>query len=149
MSTEGEICKRFISLSLLEHELPRSESAVRLLCMIAAHESGGFRYVRQIKGPALGLLQMEPATYKDVSDYGRRKGYLWKDLPCDPKRMVFDFKFAVAMARIFFLRIPEPIPEPHNIPGLACYAKKYWNTEKGKATPDDYRNAWIQHFSDS
>lgn len=149
MSNEGVICKHYISLALFEHELPTSESAIRLLCMIAAHESGSFKYSRQIRGPALGLLQMEPGTFFDVSDYARRKGLLCSLLPADPREMIFNFPLSVAMGRVFFLRIPEALPAENDIKGLATYAKRYWNTELGKATADDYLEAYQLHFSDN
>lgn len=148
MSTGGDACRRYIELALLEHELPRSESAIRLLCMVAGHESGGFRYSRQIRGPALGLLQMEPDTFRDVSAYARRKGLLHRLLPADPLDMVFSFTLAACMGRVFFLRIPRPLPGPDNIQALAKYAKQYWNTPLGKATADDYRKAWDSYFGD-
>lgn len=34
----------------------------------AAHESGGFRYRRQVHGPARGLCQQEPARVEDLFD---------------------------------------------------------------------------------
>lgn len=52
--------------TLLEIDL-WSPSAEKLLCMIAAHESGGFRHRRQLHGPALSLFQIEPMTFHDLT----------------------------------------------------------------------------------
>ncbi len=147
MTTVGKLFRKCITRALVEYELPRSESAIRLLCMIAAHESGGFKYCRQISGPAIGLLQMEPATFDDVSDYARKKGYCLMQLPTKPEEMIFDTQFAIAMARIFFLRKPELLPYEDDLMGLAQYAKKYWNTSEGKATPEVYLSAYQKYFT--
>lgn len=44
-----------------------SESAENLLIGTAAQESALGEYIRQLgNGPALGIFQMEPATFKDI-----------------------------------------------------------------------------------
>lgn len=148
MHNQAKVCRECVIDSLNANHLPKTEAAVRLICMVCAHESGGFTYTKQVIGPALGLLQMEPLTYKDVSGYALQKGYLKNLLPGPAERLIFDFYFAVAMARVFFLRIVEPLPNENDLKGLARYAKKYWNTVKGKATEDMYLNAYIKWFGD-
>ena len=119
MTPDGKACEQLIITALNNYSLPCTNNAVRLLEMIAAHESGGFTYSRQLSGPALGLFQMEPRTFRDVCDYVRRKQLsLAAEVPCSPYRLVFDPPFAAGMARVFFLRFPEPIPEAQNITGL-------------------------------
>ena len=54
----ASVLRAQVRQSLLMYGLPCSESAITLLVMVAAHESGGFRYVQQIGGPALGLFQI-------------------------------------------------------------------------------------------
>lgn len=130
-----------IERALSRFNLPDSEAAVRLLLMVAAHESGGFTYCKQKGGPALGLFQMEPATFADVCDYLKSSGRfpaLNNHWPAT--RMVIDVEFAAGMARALFARIPEPLPDADDLEALAAYAKKYWNTEQGKATPEKYLN---------
>lgn len=135
-----------IERAISRFNLPDSEAAVRLLLMVAAHESGGFTYCKQKGGPALGIFQMEPATYADVCNYLERTGRFpalntkWR-----PTRMVIDVEFAAGMARAFFSRIPEPLPDPDDLQALAEYAKKHWNTELGKATPEKYLTAYKHH----
>ncbi len=146
MSPEGLQCRLMIERALTDYQLPASEAAIRLLCMIAAHESGGFSYVKQVRGPALSFFQMEPATYSDVSGYAMKKGYLKGELPSPVQRLIFDAFFSAALARIFFLRFRKALPNHNDIPGLAQYAKHYWNTELGKATPAMYADAWRQYF---
>lgn len=146
----GAMFAGFVKDALEGWNLPCSKAAIKLLCMIAAHESGGFKYVKQIKGPALGLFQMEPATHADVVAYMQRKPERFGLLAQTSDfvdAMVFDAGYAAALARIFFLRIPEPLPDADDVDALARYAKKYWNTELGKATWEDYASAYREYFA--
>lgn len=136
-----------IETALDRCDLPSTESAVRLLLMIAAHESGGFTYCRQGgNGPAIGLFQMEAPTYKHVLEYLNRTGKfpaVSRQLPFE--RMLTDATHAAAIARVYLYTFPEPLPAPEDLDGLAAYAKKYWNTTAGKATEADYKNAFIKY----
>lgn len=148
MTPEGQVCRQLIITALNDYSLPCTGNAIALLEMVAAHESGGFTYSRQLYGPALGLFQMEPRTFHDVCDYvQRRQLSLAAEVPCSPYRLVFDPHFAAGMARAFFLKFPEPIPDELDIIGLSLYAKRLWNTELGKATPEQYANAWREYFA--
>lgn len=123
-----------------------SAESEKLLVMTACHESGGFKYREQVGGPALSYFQIEPATLEDV--YGR---YLARRL--DLKAKVDLFKpggmdalqalrendaFACAIARVKYWMAPEGLPIVTDDAGFAYYAKKHWNTELGKATPEKY-----------
>lgn len=146
MTPYGQSCRLMVTTALDHYALPNTEPAIQLLCMVAAHESGRFQFVRQVNGPALSLFQMEPNTYKDVQDYAlRKKLKIVVDLPSPPERLIFDSLFSAAMSRIFFLRFPEPLPK--DLDGLAIYAKQYWNTHLGKATVGDYLNAYRRDFN--
>ncbi len=151
VSEMGQVCRYIVTEALQWYELPDSESAIRLLCMIAAHESGDFHYIKQVKGPALGIFQMEPATYDDVVTYIKhnqsRFDMLAHDLPKPAEYMAFNPRFGAAVCRTYLLRIPEPLPESDDIDGLANYAKDHWNTYLGAAKWQDYRDAWLKHYS--
>ena len=125
-----------------------SEDAVHLLKAICVHESNAGTYVKQINGPALGIFQIEPATYKDLVFYLKSSRpdlrnmildiYKIGLLPhADSGQLVWDLRFSVIMARVFFLRIPEPLPGK-NIAKIATYWKKYYNTPKGRGTEDAF-----------
>ncbi len=148
MKPIAEVCRNQIIQALDYYCLPISESAVRLLCMIAAHESNQFLYNKQIRGPALSPFQIEPASYLDVCEYADRKLYMPDDIPSPVERLLFDFKFATGIARVFLLRIPEPLPAEHDLRLMAIYAKKHWNTYLGKATPDMYFSAYMELFNE-
>lgn len=119
-----------------------SESAIELLKFTCAAESRGGTYLVQVKGPALGIYQMEPATYNDIwVNYLAHRNDLTtilaltldNPLPSQANRMVYDLQLATAMARLHYKRVNEPLPAKGDVEGLFDYYKKYWNTEKGKA----------------
>lgn len=145
MTPEGQQCRRMIARALGKYGLPCSESALRLLCMIAAHESGGFTYTKQVKGPAISFLQIEPRTYWDLMKYGERKGIKFNKGP--PEQLIFDSEMSAALGRLFFMRFPEKLPHQDNITEMAEYAKRRWNTFLGAATPEDYESAYREHFT--
>lgn len=109
---------------------------------------GNFTHLKQQNnGPALGIIQMELATYNDIwNNYLKYKSLysiLLKSLAGDwntdnnnsPKygTIIGNLYFAVGMCRIHYLRKPEQIPEYNNAQKLAEYYKKHYNTPLGKA----------------
>ena len=129
-----------------------SESAENLLVMTMAHESNCGEYLKQLGGgPALGIFQMEKGTFNDLWDrYLADKFDLVQkimktcNLRNEPiaEEMIEDFGLATAMARVYYLRVREPIPS--DLDEMAAYAKKYWNTELGKAKASDYLSAYLR-----
>lgn len=119
-----------------------SESAVQLLLFTCAVESDGGTYIHQINGPALGIYQMEPSTYNDlwincISERNDLKLQLLHQfdvgrMPVED-RMVYDIRYATAMARIFYARFKEALPSASDTTGLWNYYKKYYNTSAGKS----------------
>lgn len=121
----------------------RSPVADALSLGTALHESHA-RYIRQIKGPAIGLWQMEGPTHADhYRNFLKYKPELKRkviqlatwfsgDFP-DPGEMSGNLYYACAMARIHYLRVKEPLPklEPR---ALAQYWKDHYNTKLGKGT---------------
>src|SRR6185369_5669757 len=87
--------------------------AVELLVLTAATESKGGTYLKQIRGCALGIYQMEPATYDDIWDnfligenYRMARLLLnacgLKDRPA-AECMMHNLYFATGMARLHYL----------------------------------------------
>lgn len=118
--------------------------------MTAAHESGLGHYTRQIKGPALGLYQMEPATmigaYKNWISY--RPDVARKIIETsgvngrDRGQLQFNPIYSTIMARIKYRRAPGALPPASDTWALAEYAKDHYNTLLGKATPEKYYDAY-------
>ena len=137
--------------------------AALLLFMIACHESDLMRARRQYsfrgkaRGGAFSLFQMEEASIRDSlrnmqsSDALRTSivHYLYANndtmFPLElPTEELLDTvllriqqpegdRWAAVLARLHILRIKAPVPD--SAAAMASYAKKYWNTELGKATP--------------
>lgn len=142
-------CSQFRSL-IVEPVLSKlrlySKNAEELLVFTCAAESLGGTYLHQVKGPAVGIFQMEPATYTDIwVNYIRPRNQLatlmaihygCNKIP-EVERMIYDLHFATAMARIHYLRMPGNLPDAKDVDGMWDYYKKYYNTEKGKAKKED------------
>ncbi len=120
-----------------------SDAAVSLLLGTAAVESGCGRYLHQIGGPALGIYQMEPATHDDIyrnflpsrpdlrslmRDWSTDCGVY----PSPADQLVYDLRYATAMARLHYLRAPGAIPL--SLDGQAAYYKQHYNTPLGKGS---------------
>ncbi len=141
MTIEKNQLRSLIKRVLRPHDLC-SHEAEDLLMGTAAQESRLGKYIAQINGPAKGIFQMEPTTEIDLWDYIVRKDlkYLVSTVtgvfvPA-PLHLEGNLIYQIMMARIFYLRVKEAIPD--GLVPQAKYYKKYWNTELGKATVDQY-----------
>ena len=124
-----------------------SESAVNLEFGTCAQESLCGTYIKQIKGPALGIYQMEPSTYHDLMLWAQTnqrtllaRGLTQCGMTSVPptSALIYNLRFATLMTRLHYWRRPEPLPAPTDIEGLAKYWKKFYNTEKGKGTVEEF-----------
>lgn len=119
-----------------------SPAAEALLLGTAITESNCAALVQYGGGPAMGFLQMEPATFVDVREYLARRLVLF-DIArpfthCnfeDPGELIWNLKLQVVFARLFYWRFAEPLPAPDDILGLARYWKKYYNSSLGDGRP--------------
>lgn len=133
--------------------LPGSEAAIRLVCGTAAQESG-LRFLMQDKGPALGLFQIEPATWSDIvanffpghSDIAAKVAAMltssWRpidELACNPR-------FGAAVCRIVYFRAPDPLPDAGDLDGQARYWKRFYNTAGGAGTVAEYVSNYRRTF---
>ena len=142
-----------------------------LLLMTAAHESGGFRWRRQVNHQgrplreglgAYGLTQVEYLTVDYLlNEYLPQRPSLFERM----KRLMVDWGLASwrdgppAMATVYqIIQKPEgdilsyalgrvwyltdPHPIPEDVHGMAKYAKDVYNTHLGSATPTMYFNAY-------
>lgn len=124
-----------------------SAAAEELLVATCAQESALGKYRQQIGGPALGIFQMEPATYHDILvNYLVYHPILdLKISALAPNRavenLVTNDALAIAMARVQYLRAPGVLPAADDLKGLWLYYKAHYNTPKGAATIEQfYRN---------
>ncbi len=135
------------ALVLLDMVSPAAEA---LLLGTAAQESHCGRYLHQLgDGPALGIFQMEPTTYRDIWDnYIRYRPELQAKLaviwPLKPKpeEMVTDLLLAAVMCRLHYRRVPEPLPRAADLPGLARYWKENYNSRLGRGMASEFISNW-------
>jgi len=131
--------------------IPYTVEAETLLLMTAAHESRLGEFLYQLKGPARGAWQMEPATIDDHYQWLAGKPSIRQAVeglrppairPADA--LVGNLPYACAMARIHYYRRTGPLPK--DLDGMAALAKHVFNTDLGKATPQDYRDAYAKFY---
>lgn len=122
-----------------------SKEAEELLIFTCAVESEGGYYLKQINGAALGIYQMEPATYNDIwENYIKKEHSLWQSISLtfglhrvpDESRLAVDLEFATLLCRLHYRRVQETLPLADNVDLIWQYYKQYYNTEKGKAEKD-------------
>ena len=112
----NKVTLRNLITSVLKELNLHSDNAVNLLMGTAAQESHLGKYRKQLGGgPALGIFQMEPATFNDiVNNYLRYKPSLVVKI--ERVAHVSRFKaedienndlLAICMARVHYLRVSE------------------------------------------
>jgi hypothetical protein len=112
------------------------------------------KYVRQIKGIAVGFGQCEPWVAVDIcKNYLKYRPDLMKSVADTsnvklsyftlPKEedwaWILETNIAamISFCRLHYRRIPKPLPK-QNLDEQWIYYKKYYNTERGKATNDHW-----------
>lgn len=116
-------------------------AAENLILGTIAQESG-FRYLRQINGPALGLAQMEPATlddlYTNYLDYrpavAKAVDRFLAPIPSRREQLQSNLAYMCAVARMQYFRRPFAMPQADDIEALARIWKRRWNTARGRGT---------------
>lgn len=137
----------------LQHDQSGNDitAAVELLMGTAMQESRCGEYIHQLgNGPALGVFQMEPATEHDLwtnylefhPEYRVPIGKLICGGIDRTKQLEGNLYYAVAMARMLYMRVPAALPAKGDLGNQAAYYKKWYNTPLGAATVDEYINNW-------
>ena len=123
-----------------------SPAAEELLLGTAAQESHLGYYRRQIRGPARGIYQMEPATERDLWDnYLRARPDRIEAIytTCgvdgpDPIQLERNLMYQTIMARMHYRRIRAALPSSGNLAAMARYWKRYYNTDQGRGRQAEY-----------
>jgi len=128
-------------LHYLEPEIHYSEDAVELTMLTIAQESHMGDYINQVKGPAKGIIQMEPATEKDIWDnFLKYKPVLAKKIDDLKDKtewtddLMANLNYQIAILRVHYFRVKESLPRYNIISAMADYYKRHYNTIIGKAT---------------
>ncbi len=123
-----------------------SMPAENLLIGTIFQESKGGYYLHQLgHGPALGVYQIEPATHDDTwVNYVKYRKHIELKLKAlmteEPKdsQLITNLAYATAIARIIYYRKPSALPDANDVQALGEYWKKYYNTEQGKGTVEEF-----------
>lgn len=128
-----------------------SQAAENLLLGTAAKESKLGYYLKQIRGPALGIYQIEPATHQSILKdtlaglpvlATKIKGLATSVILDD--ELIYNLRYATAIARMVYYRIKAPLPAADDVMGLANYWKQYYNTVHGAGQPNEFVAAYNQ-----
>ncbi len=112
-----------------------------------------YSYIKQIKGPARGMWQCESWVAVDIcKNYLKFRESLMKKVAkacklewkyfLDPKEdewehiLTTNIAAQIAMCRLHYRRVPKPLPK--TLKGQASQWKVYYNTSKGKGTPEKF-----------
>ncbi len=131
-----------------------SQVAENLLVGTALIESR-LTYLKQNPGPALGIYQMEPQTYRDLlMTLGKSKNIAlsnriltvchMQSLPLDASIIVGNLTIATIMARLKYYFNSAPLPS-NDIAKIADYYKLIYNTAKGAAKVEDFMNLYNEY----
>lgn len=141
--------RTYVVKPVLEY-LDMYSPAMENLIVGTALQESKLTYLKQLgNGPAVGVYQMEPATFKDhfvnyltyhqglkTKLQGLRTG-LYDN---DAAELAGNLYFATAMTAIHYKRRLKdiPLPNPTDIAALAKIYKKFYNTPLGKATEEQF-----------
>lgn len=114
-----------------------SPAAVNLLLGTAAQESRFGTYLRQLRGgPARGVFQMEPRTFRWLQRRYKKKYPLIADRLF--AELEWDLRLSIVMARLRYRVVRAKLPRYNSVRGMAAYYKKYYNTILGAGTVEEF-----------
>ena len=133
-----------------------SHAAVELLMLTCAVESNFGTYLKQVRGPARGVFQMEPTTEKDIwQNYlaykDRTVSAVERYDTSDEHDLYWNLGYQIILARVHYLRVSQPLPNIHPNPtkqdvvALARYWKEHYNTVLGAGTIDKAIDKYYQY----
>ena len=156
MSLDIKQLHRFVVRPALDHVGLAGLAAERLVIGTALTESNASK-LDQIGrggedgwGPALGLFQMERATFEDhmrwltgrqaaLGEKVRQLAGTWSPAGDLWKQLAGNLNFAAAMCRIHYYRRPFKLPDADDLDGLARAWKYEYNTVAGAGKSEDFK----------
>lgn len=133
-----------------------SLAAEQQTMITAAHESGGFEYIAQVRGPALSWWQIEPDSFQDLiantlpglarsrpATYSAYLELMRARVPCagSADQIVANPALACATCRLLYWRAPRALPAAFDWEAQADYWKTFYNTARGAGVRADYMAA--------
>ena len=117
----------------LFHPILDSDTARKLVFATFLHESKGGTYIKQVHGPALGVYQIEPATFDFVWKSAAKMlipnwpGPIARDVLL--RKLVTDLDFQTKICRLRYFHAPMALPANASLEFLANYWGKYYQTD--------------------
>ena len=154
MPTPEEFLTTVIRPTLIEIGL-HSAVAEQLLLGTAMQESDLVHRHQMGNGPARSFFQMEPATHNDIwqnflkfrKELADKIANLLTSPTADKiKELENNDRYACAMARVHYLRVPEALPAADDIEAIANYWKNHYNTLLGAGTAAQFIAKWRKAF---
>lgn len=144
------IVKPALVLCWDQAQVPATPFIHDLLIATAAQETLLGKWLHQVRGPALGVYQIEPASFHDLMQNFVISNKRYNTLlevaggsGIAVNRVIFDLRFATVIARLFYYRVLEPLPKATTFDTLWGYYKAHWNTTAGRATEADFERALL------
>ena len=137
-----------------------SDDAVALLMGTAAQETKLGSYIAQVgismgKG-GIGIYQCQKQAYDELwelfvesSKTMKAKVLLLTGYSGKPPavRMASDLVLATIMARLFYARILKPLPSKKDVKAMGEYWKRYYNTQLGKGTVEEFMKNYQEYVA--
>lgn len=128
--------KNLIERVLVFHNL-YSESAVNLILGTMAQESNFGTYIRQKgNGPALSFFQIEKPTFEYLKDKYKAEYPQIQDVKFEC--LEWNIWMGILFCRLKYLSIKSALPNNDDVPAMAQYWKKYYNSFKGKGKVEEF-----------
>lgn len=124
-----------------------SPEAVQIILATAAHESKGGEFIRQYPvGPALGIFQIEKATFSDIlnnylANHETLREKIRQECNCFAMvadALVYNLKLSIVFCRLKYLMCPGELPAVGDWKNVAAYWKKYYNTPIGAGKVEEF-----------
>ncbi len=138
--------------------------AAEQLVLGTAVKESNLIWLRQLgTGPAVGLWQMEPFTFRDIRDnflsgtstgkcaLRRALASFSARMRHEPDELAWNLRLGAAYCRVRYMyamhtvngvRVPEPLPAAWDVKAMASYWKRHYNTRLGKGKPEEFEHAW-------
>lgn len=146
--------RKIVEQTLAELGLYTPDSANLILGTIAQESAYG-KYRKQLgSGPALGICQIEPATFNDiVSNFLKYKPELAAKIKqvaqvseFNPNDLYLNDRLSICMCRAHYLRCKEAIP--NSVEGYAKLWKLRYNTPLGAGTEKEFIENYKRYVTD-
>lgn len=135
---------------------PNRRARALLLLATGMRESEELTYIKQIRGPALGLYQIEPTTIDYLVNYmymqrnEKLTGVLMQVKAPGfsyVEQMPWNLMLGTILAAVRYWVVPEPLPAEGDANGMASYWGRYYNTRNVEKEVKDFARRYKEAMS--